>query len=94
MVALAASGLAANRLELEISESWVMEGPFRAEKQMRSLSRMGISIVIDDFGLANVAAMLHKRLFRDAVRRIRQRAADSGADAEGFADALDIGAAI
>ena len=40
--ALAASGLVANRLELEISESWVMEGPFRAEKQMRLLNDMVI----------------------------------------------------
>ncbi len=30
----------------------------------------------------------------DAVQAIHQRAADSGADAEGFADALDIGGAI
>ena len=30
----------------------------------------------------------------DHLDTIRQRAADKGADAEGFADALDIGAAI
>ena len=30
----------------------------------------------------------------EALNRIRQRAADSGADAEGFADALDVGGAI
>ena len=59
--ALAASGLAANRLELEITESWVMEGPFRAEKQMRALSRMGISLAIDDFGLANSSMAYLKR---------------------------------
>jgi len=30
----------------------------------------------------------------DALGEIRQRAYDSGADAEGFADALDVGGAI
>ena len=51
--ALAASGLPGERLELEITESWVMEGPYRAEQQMRLLREMGINLVIDDFGVAN-----------------------------------------
>jgi diguanylate cyclase (GGDEF)-like protein/PAS domain S-box-containing protein len=51
--ALAASGLPGERLELEITESWVMEGPYRAEQQMRLLRDMGINLVIDDFGVAN-----------------------------------------
>lgn len=59
--ALASSGLPADRLELEITESWVMEGPFRAEKQMRTLSDMGVSLVIDDFGLANSSMAYLKR---------------------------------
>jgi EAL domain-containing protein (putative c-di-GMP-specific phosphodiesterase class I) len=59
--ALAASGLAPQRLELEISESWVMEGPFRAEKQMRVLAGMGVGLVIDNFGLANLSMAYLKR---------------------------------
>ncbi|MGB5764656.1 MAG: EAL domain-containing protein [Sedimenticolaceae bacterium] len=59
--ALAASGLPADRLELEITESWVMEGPFRAEHQMRLLDEMGVSLVIDDFGVANSSMAYLKR---------------------------------
>lgn len=51
--ALATSGLPGDRLELEITESWVMEGPYRAEQQMRLLHGMGVNLVIDDFGIAN-----------------------------------------
>ena len=51
--ALAESGLPGNLLELEITESWVMEGPYRAEQQMRLLHDMGVNLVIDDFGIAN-----------------------------------------
>jgi len=59
--ALATSGLPGDRLELEITESWVMEGPFRADKQMRVLEGMGVSVVIDDFGLANSSMAYLKR---------------------------------
>ena len=59
--ALATSGLPGGCLELEITESWVMEGPFRAEKQMRLLSEMGVSLVIDDFGVANSSMAYLKR---------------------------------
>ena len=51
--ALQESGLPADRLELEITESWVMEGPYHAEKQMQLLREMGVNLVIDDFGVAN-----------------------------------------
>jgi diguanylate cyclase (GGDEF)-like protein/PAS domain S-box-containing protein len=59
--ALAASGLPGSCLELEITESWVMEGPFRAESQMHRLSEMGINLVIDDFGVANSSMAYLKR---------------------------------
>jgi len=59
--ALQATGLPADRLELEITESWVMEGPFRAEHQMRLLHEMGVNLVIDDFGVANSSMAYLKR---------------------------------
>ena len=59
--ALAASGLPSQRLELEITESWVMEGPYRAETQMLRLNEMGVTLVIDDFGLANSSMAYLKR---------------------------------
>jgi predicted signal transduction protein with EAL and GGDEF domain len=59
--ALESSGLPGDRLELEITESWVMEGPYRAEQQMRLLHEMGVSLVIDDFGVANSSMAYLKR---------------------------------
>lgn len=59
--ALGSSGLPPECLELEITEHWVMEGPFRAEKQLRTLSEMGVDLVIDDFGLANSSMAYLKR---------------------------------
>ncbi len=59
--ALQNSGLPGDRLELEITESWVMEGPFRAEKQMRMLHDLGVNLVIDDFGVAYSSMAYLKR---------------------------------
>lgn len=59
--ALRDSGLPGDSLELEITESWVMEGPYRAEKQMRVLRDAGVSLVIDDFGVANSSMAYLKR---------------------------------
>jgi diguanylate cyclase (GGDEF)-like protein/PAS domain S-box-containing protein len=66
--ALAETGLPARCLELEITESWVMEGPFRAEQQMRQLSAMGVSLVIDDFGVANSSMAYLKRFPVDKLK--------------------------
>jgi len=48
--ALNGSGLAATRLELEITESALIEQRDAAVAQLRRLSRRGISIALDDFG--------------------------------------------
>ncbi len=48
--ALNDSGLAADRLELEITESMVMDDMERAVDTMRQLSDIGITLAIDDFG--------------------------------------------
>lgn len=60
--ALSASGLAPERLELEVSENWIMEGPYHADRQMRALADRGVSLVIDNFGLANMS-MTHLKRF-------------------------------
>lgn len=59
--ALANSGLSGDRLELEITETWVMEGPYRAEAQMKLLHDAGVSLAIDDFGIANSSMAYLKR---------------------------------
>lgn len=48
--ALKQSGLPAQRLELEVTESLLMETSFGVEETLQSLSRLGIRIALDDFG--------------------------------------------
>lgn len=48
--ALAESGLPANRLELEVTESLLMENSIGVEETLQSLSRLGLRIALDDFG--------------------------------------------
>ncbi|RXH10592.1 EAL domain-containing protein [Bradyrhizobium guangzhouense] len=48
--ALRESGLAASRLELEITEGVLIEDIARAKKTMQSLKALGVQIALDDFG--------------------------------------------
>lgn len=48
--ALQESGLAASRLELEITEGVFIEDITRAKRAMQALKHLGISIALDDFG--------------------------------------------
>ncbi|MEM0906895.1 MAG: EAL domain-containing protein, partial [Pseudomonadota bacterium] len=48
--ALAASGLAPHRLELEITENLFIENPEDVERQLHAIKALGVSVVMDDFG--------------------------------------------
>jgi len=48
--ALAASGLAANRLQLEITESVLMHNTFATLATLHKLRALGVQIAMDDFG--------------------------------------------
>jgi diguanylate cyclase len=50
MDAIRPSGLPSARLELEITESTLIESPEHALKELQSLQSFGISIALDDFG--------------------------------------------
>jgi diguanylate cyclase (GGDEF)-like protein len=47
---LATAGIEPGALELEITESMVMQDPDRAVTQMEALRKMGVRLAIDDFG--------------------------------------------
>lgn len=48
--ALAETGLPAERLEIEITESAIIERPDTAERLLRELKALGASVALDDFG--------------------------------------------
>ena len=60
--ALAESGLPAELLELEITESVVMENPQEAIGILQSLGRMGVTLAIDDFG-TGYSSLAYLKLF-------------------------------
>ena len=60
--ALAESGLSPELLELEITESAVMENPEEAVEILQSLGRMGVTLAIDDFG-TGYSSLAYLKLF-------------------------------
>ncbi len=50
MSALAASGMAANRLQLEVTESVLMQNTFGTLATLHELRQLGVQIAMDDFG--------------------------------------------
>jgi diguanylate cyclase (GGDEF)-like protein len=62
MGALAATGLTAQRLELEISEKVVQQDPDNALTTLRQLSEPGVRIALDDFG-AGFSSLTYLRRF-------------------------------
>ncbi len=59
---LAESGLPPELLELEITESAVMENPEEAVEILQSLGRMGVTLAIDDFG-TGYSSLAYLKLF-------------------------------
>ncbi len=66
--ALAEAGLAPEGLELEITESMVMQNPERAVTTLSRLRDMGISVSIDDFGTGYSSLGYLKRFPIDNVK--------------------------
>ena len=60
--ALAETGLPAELLELEITESAVMEDPEEAVALLQRLGRMGLTLAIDDFG-TGYSSLAYLKLF-------------------------------
>jgi EAL domain-containing protein (putative c-di-GMP-specific phosphodiesterase class I) len=60
--ALAVSGIAAERLELEVTESMVMRRLERSSALLQALREIGVSMSIDDFGTGHSSLAQLKRL--------------------------------
>ncbi|WP_206240108.1 sensor domain-containing phosphodiesterase [Novosphingobium terrae] len=66
--ALTASGLAANRLQLEVTEGLVIRDVEGTFKQLEELRSLGIQILIDDFGVGYSSLSYFQRFPFDKVK--------------------------
>lgn len=65
---LAASGLAPGELELEITESTVMQNPEQAVTLMEEMRRLGVRLAMDDFGIGYSSIGHLKRFPIDSLK--------------------------
>ena len=70
--ALAEYGIAANQLELELTETVLMEATQRHSEELARLRRIGVRIAIDDFG-TGYSSLDYLRSFRVARLKIDRR---------------------
>ena len=59
---LSVSGLAPSRLELEVTEGFIMQQPEAAIGQLETLRRLGVTLAIDDFGTGYSSLSYLKKL--------------------------------
>ena len=83
--ALAESGLHGSDLELEITESMVMDDPEQAVSILRRLKELGIRVAIDDFGTGYSSLAYLKRFPIDSVKVDRSFVQDIPTDVNSMA---------
>ena len=88
--ALAASGLPVNSLELEITESMVMDDPEGVIKLLGAIHERGIHLSLDDFGTGHSSLAYLKRFPIDCVKIDRAFIKDTPANTDDVAIAKTI----
>ncbi|ACV27435.1 EAL domain-containing protein [Kangiella koreensis] len=74
------TGLAAERLYLELTESTIMQDPQQASLAMTEFQKMGVKLAVDDFGTGYSSMAYLKRLPLDRLKIDRSFIKDIGAD--------------
>ena len=83
--AIAAAGIAANRVELEITESMLLQDSDKTYEILRRLRDLGVRISMDDFG-TGYSSLSYLRKFRfDKIKIDRCFLADTSEDGGGLA---------
>jgi EAL domain-containing protein (putative c-di-GMP-specific phosphodiesterase class I) len=78
---LAATGLPAERLELEITESVLLDEGEESARTLRALRELGVRLVLDDFGTGYSSLSYLRRLPLDTIKI--DRSFVDGIDADG-----------
>src|SRR5262249_47339381 len=78
--ALAASRLAARRLELEITETVLMQNTFATLTTLHQLRDLGVRIVMDDFGVGSSSLSYLRSFPFDSIKIDRSFIADISAE--------------
>ncbi|WP_059754047.1 putative bifunctional diguanylate cyclase/phosphodiesterase [Thiobacillus denitrificans] len=79
------TGLPANQLELEVTESLLMEDSAGSQATLTRIKQMGIHISVDDFGTGYSSLAYLKRFPLDTLKIDRAFVKDIGVDADGTA---------
>ena len=87
---LSATGMAANRLELELTESLLMEDNALSSGVLAEFAHMGLRVAIDDFGTGHSSLSYLKRFSVDTLKIDRSFVRDTPDDAEDCAIATAI----
>jgi EAL domain-containing protein (putative c-di-GMP-specific phosphodiesterase class I) len=82
--ALSIAGLEPGLLELELTESMLMDGVAHGET-LRALSDLGVQLAIDDFGTGYSSLSYLKRFYVDTLKIDRSFVCDIPRDSEGAA---------
>jgi diguanylate cyclase (GGDEF)-like protein/PAS domain S-box-containing protein len=77
------TGLAADRLELELTESMVMDDPVGAKQTMQGLKELGVSLSLDDFGTGYSSLNYLRRFPVDSLKIDRSFIRDVVVDPSG-----------
>jgi diguanylate cyclase (GGDEF)-like protein len=95
--ALSQTGVAPERLELEITETTILADPFRVREVLARLEEMGLRMAIDDFGTGYSSLAYLRRLPLTTIKIDRSfvmRMSDDASDATIVRSTIDLGRSL